>query len=617
MKKVSGLALLLYLIFSTSSFVSASDSYEVDYDNYEPGVTVEENDDSPTGYYATFIYEDETAAATKVELYSNTFLHFTREDGFENPYQPKEYEAGMFPAGGNDETTYNQSMEKLDDNLWGARVPLSSGAFTYNFRITNPDGTTTDRLDDPNNSTLTNTATNISSLSSMVYVPYNSDTMGTGEWLDRSVELPNTDNAGTVETVSYTGAAGDDRGLAVYLPEGYDPNREEPYKVLYMSHGASGDDYGNELRWMNEGAVANITDNMIADGKTEPFVVVTMNNQDFEWDFDKIEEDQFEHIMPYVETNYNVGNTPENRAYAGLSMGGITTNRMYFNHADKFSYFGIWSYAVTEDELKNINTHSNLEDPSVMIGTGIWDFGLEPVKNLSEVLNEQEIDHDYLEVPGAHDWETWQLLYTAFVEDHLWKSEQGNQGNNGGDDQNGSAQAFEDVNSDYWAQPYINNLYEAGIVKGHTDGTFGPSEDVTRAQFAVMLSRMLGLDVSSAEQTFEDVPAWAADEVNALYDVGIVTGKTDGSFQPQSSITREQMAAMVVRAYEYEGSTAETADVSYEDSESISSYAQSAVEKAASLNLMNGTDDNLFQPKAESTRAQAAKVVSMLYDTLN
>lgn len=395
----------------------------VDYTKYNPGVTVEANSASPTGYYATFIYEDKTAAATKVELYSDCFYHYTMKDGFESPYKPEDYTAGMFPAGGDSDTTYYLSMEKFEKNLWGARIPLSSGAFPYNFRITNPDGSTTARLDDPNNPTLTNTATGIHSLSSMVYVPYNSEKMGTGAWLDRSVELPSKNKNGKVETVSYTGATGDTRGLAVYLPHGYNNDRKKPYRVLYLSHGMSGDKYGNELRWMNEGGVAIITDNLIQDGTAEPFVVVTMNNQDFEWDYKKIEEDQFKYIMPYIESHYNVYNTPEGRAYAGLSMGGFTTNRMYFYHAADFAYFGIWSYAATGDELNNIGTYSNLDKPSLMLGAGIWDFGLQPVQDLAKALTEKGIDHAYLEVPGAHDWKVWQLLYAAFVNEHLWKSD--------------------------------------------------------------------------------------------------------------------------------------------------------------------------------------------------
>lgn len=128
--------------------------------------------------------------------------------------------------------------------------------------------------------------------------------------------------------------AGDQRGLAVYLPYGYDADRAEPYKILYLSHGASGDQTGNELRWMNEGAVANIMDNLAAEDKIEPYVVVTMNNQD--------------------------------------------------------------------------------------LG---WDFGLSSVTEYSNVLTELGIEHDHLQVPGAHDWETWQLIYAYAAETFFWKAD--------------------------------------------------------------------------------------------------------------------------------------------------------------------------------------------------
>ncbi|WP_051302835.1 choice-of-anchor I family protein [Salibacterium aidingense] len=178
--------------------------------------------------------------------------------------------------------------------------------------------------------------------------------------------------------------------------------------------------------------------------------------------------------------------------------------------------------------------------------------------------------------------------------------------------ENGSV--FQDIDKDYWAYPHIKELQENGIVTGRTDGTFAPSEEVTRAQFAVMLSRALDLEQDSdRDGVFEDVPEWAADEVKAVYEAGIATGKTNGRFVPQDSITREQMAAMLVRAYEYQtGETAEAAEISYNDRDSISSYAHDSVEKAAGLEWMTGTGDGMFQPKEASTRAQAAKVISML-----
>ena len=346
------------------------------YAKYAPGVTVEKDENSPTGYTVTFVYKEQksyTSKAgltintaenplTKVELYSDCFMLFDPDGGKAGAIDaslattPYNYTAGLAPAGGNGDTTYYVELEKFADGRWGVQMPLSSGAFVYNFRVTAENGDQIARLDDPSNPTMINEATGIRSLSSMVYVPYDADKQGTSTWADRSVELPQADanKRGTVQTVSYTGADATEHGLAVYLPAGYDANRAEPYKVLYLSHGTSGDIYGDELRWMNEGTVANILDNLIAEGKTEPFIVVTMNNQQYgqgaghsgaNWKYSEIETDQIDYIMPYVESHYNVSTTAEGRAYAGLSMGGSTTSNMLMHHTELFGYYGIWSYA--------------------------------------------------------------------------------------------------------------------------------------------------------------------------------------------------------------------------------------------------------------------------------
>ena len=226
----------------------------------------------------------------------------------------------------------------------------------------------------------------------------------------------------------------------MYLPAGYDANRAEPYKVLYLSHGTSGDIYGDELRWMNEGAVANILDNLIAEGKTEPFIVVTMNNQQYgqgaghsgaNWKYSEIETDQIDYIMPYVESHYNVSTTAEGRAYAGLSMGGSTTSNMLMHHTELFGYYGIWSYAnvdgsfggvegITSQSVRN-HLSSLTVKPKIMLAAGNWDFGLAPVKTFGENLSKLGLDYSYLQVPAAHDWECWQLVFANAAENFLWK----------------------------------------------------------------------------------------------------------------------------------------------------------------------------------------------------
>ena len=414
-----------------------------DYTAYQKGVTVERDSASPTGYTATFIYDSGTGEVSKVELYSDCFLLFDpeEEERLIDPsfsFTPWDFRPGLVPAGGSAETTCSLELESFAPSLWGGSVPLSSGAFVYNFRLTYKDGKVVSRLDDPNNLTMRNEVTGVKSLSSIVYVPYDGGKMGYGEWQDRSVELPLDDERrGRVETVGYTGADGTLHGLAVYLPYGYDKDREDPYKVLYLSHGTSGDVYGDELRWMHEGAVRNIMDNLLFQGKAEPFIVVTMNNQQYSkgeghqgpnWDFSLIEEDQLKFIMPYVERHYNVASYAAGRAYAGLSMGGATTSNMLMYHPDLFSYYGIWSYANVDGSLgpDGIEKRENQDkiagrDVKIMLAAGLWDFGLEAVRDFGAYLREIGMEHQFLLVPAAHDWECWKLIFAKAVEGFFWK----------------------------------------------------------------------------------------------------------------------------------------------------------------------------------------------------
>ncbi|GAE27049.1 hypothetical protein JCM9140_3161 [Halalkalibacter wakoensis JCM 9140] len=173
---------------------------------------------------------------------------------------------------------------------------------------------------------------------------------------------------------------------------------------------------------------------------------------------------------------------------------------------------------------------------------------------------------------------------------------------------------FSDVKKTSWSFPYIKDLYEQEVITGTSATTFSPTDSVTRAQFTVMLTRGLGLEASSKDYPFKDRKNWAYKEIQAAYEAGIVTGKTNGEFAPNENITREQMAAMAVRAYEYLENELSLPEEQreYNDSSSISTFAQDAVQKAYVLELMEGNTDGYFQPKRNSTREQSAKVISTL-----
>ncbi|QVY61240.1 S8 family serine peptidase [Cytobacillus gottheilii] len=180
---------------------------------------------------------------------------------------------------------------------------------------------------------------------------------------------------------------------------------------------------------------------------------------------------------------------------------------------------------------------------------------------------------------------------------------------------------FKDV-AKHWAKDEVEVLASRSIINGKTSGSFAPEEDITRAQFAALLVRSLNLPVSEEQGSFKDVSAnhWAASDIEAAYAAGIISGKLDGSFAPSENITREQMAAMLIRAVEYkDASLLEGLKPSapFKDADRINSYAKEAIDQAVALKLLNGNSNGTFGPKKNTTRAQAAVVLYRMLDALD
>jgi len=173
---------------------------------------------------------------------------------------------------------------------------------------------------------------------------------------------------------------------------------------------------------------------------------------------------------------------------------------------------------------------------------------------------------------------------------------------------------FVDVSADFWASDYIYGLADAGVVEGMDEDHFMPKEEVTRAEFTAMLSRTLGLE-ASIDLPFTDVSETFSAEIAAAYEAGITNGMTEETFAPNEKITRQQMAAMVVRAYNAEMNTdyEPTEDYMYDDEAHISPMFNAHVDAARELELMVGNNGNQFNPMANANRAQAAKVMFLLH----
>lgn len=175
---------------------------------------------------------------------------------------------------------------------------------------------------------------------------------------------------------------------------------------------------------------------------------------------------------------------------------------------------------------------------------------------------------------------------------------------------------FTDLPADHWASDYVYDLRVKQVVKGTTEGTFLPQSNLTRAQFASLLVRGLGLKATDAPVAFTDIAN--ADEatkaeIAAAFQNGLVKGTSETTFEPNKAITRAQMATMVIRAYnlknktEYKATTA----ANFKDTVKLDAEVQNAVAATVELGYVKGYED-LFKPSTGASRAQSAKLVSLL-----
>ncbi|MEC0227694.1 NPCBM/NEW2 domain-containing protein [Paenibacillus alba] len=172
---------------------------------------------------------------------------------------------------------------------------------------------------------------------------------------------------------------------------------------------------------------------------------------------------------------------------------------------------------------------------------------------------------------------------------------------------------FDDMNG-HWAQKDVENLASKMVIDGTTDRTYTPEMQVTRAQFAALLVRGLGLPTETTPSVFTDVAAtqWYALEVGTAAKYGLVQGVGEGRFNPDQRITREQMVVMMMKAVHLvqgESQQQAVAKTRFSDQDQLSDYARSAVAEATSKGLVHGKTETTFAPQDEATRAEAAVLI--------
>ncbi len=173
------------------------------------------------------------------------------------------------------------------------------------------------------------------------------------------------------------------------------------------------------------------------------------------------------------------------------------------------------------------------------------------------------------------------------------------------------ANPFTDI-SGHWAEDEIISAYMAGLVNGLGDGRFGPDEALNRAMFTTLLYRLAGSPAVYGNNPFTDVAngLYYTDAVIWAYQNGVVTGTSATTFDPNATLTREQMVTMLYRYAQFAGisTSASTSLDSFSDSASVSGYAVNAMQWAVAEGIIKG-QGNALVPGGTTTRAQAAAVL--------
>jgi enterochelin esterase family protein len=311
-------------------------------------------------------------------------------------------------------------MTKGDNGVWESSLgPVVPGAYRYNFNV---DGVS---VIDPRNPSTSESNANTWSL---VYVP--------GSDVSDTKDVPH----GAVSEVTYFSKSLDRfRRMHIYTPPGYGKS-DQSYPVLYLLHGA----FDCDASWSTVGRAGFILDNLIAEGKAKPMIVVMPaghtgafrfgppGDRSFDRQVDEFGQDFVNDVKPYVEENYRVLADRANRAIAGLSMGGAQTLNVAFSHLDQYAYIGVFSSGVFgiaggpggsepntrwEDEHKSALDNAELKGDLKLVwfACGKEDFLIRTSQATVDMLKKHDLDVVYNETDGGHTWINWRAYLSEFV----------------------------------------------------------------------------------------------------------------------------------------------------------------------------------------------------------
>jgi enterochelin esterase family protein len=310
-------------------------------------------------------------------------------------------------------------MVKGANGVWTVSVPTpASELYTYSFII---DGVS---INDPSNVIMQRDGTRYLSV---LLVP--------GKVTENYYEA---NQRGNLEEVWYNSPTlGIERRLFVYTPYGYADNTKTKYPVLYLLHGAGGD----EDAWSTMGRACQILDNLIEKGLAKPMLCVMPNgnptqiaartlmipekqadpnNAGMGMMGNTYPKSIVEDIVPFIESKYRVDPKPKSRAIAGLSMGGmhtITTSLMYPGFFQYICPLSMGLMGQSEDDTLNdqFKALKKAGYKLYFLACGDTDFLYESAKSLDQVLTDNGLKHTFYVTPGGHTWSNWRIYLNTFA----------------------------------------------------------------------------------------------------------------------------------------------------------------------------------------------------------
>ena len=293
-------------------------------------------------------------------------------------------------------------MAKDANGVWSGTTvrPVKPGAWRYNFNV---DGVTTV---DSRNVRVSPSQTQVQSI---LYVP--------GDFSETR-DVPH----GSVSAVRYTASTlgNTRREMYVYTPPGYEKGTNA-YPVLYLIHGG-GD---TAISWSTVGRANDILDNLLAEKKTLPMIVVMPSGwtpsggqvMTSDATKDPFTAEMIQDIIPFVESHYRVTAGPENRALSGLSMGGIQTLNIGLHHLGTFRYLAVMSSGwISEQDRNSFYQTEAAQIPKYNSqlklfwwGWGATDIARAPGMAVIEKFKSEGVKIETLETPGGHEWTNWRL----------------------------------------------------------------------------------------------------------------------------------------------------------------------------------------------------------------